>query len=279
MLMSTALLMRSIANLIWFISLMSGPRTAATMQNSVAPVAAVSLAALTSSGMSSQTERTGEANWPDWVQKWQSSGQPPVLIEMMPSTSTDSPQYFTRTSCARASASGTASSGSSRIPRIWASPSPTPPCNTCVRACSRMGAPALAPDGSRVWSVGTVVVICIPLGTLMWRQPSLFFGPSAPRGHGDQDPAHIWEHSVAPSSRRDGIVTTFGGRLPGPTPQFPGWRAGGGPWAPTERSRRGRHPRAGTRWFELGLERSPRVHPQAARLPGGSHVVHVQQIL
>ena len=49
------------------------------MQNSVAPVAAVSSAALTSSGMSSHTERTGEVNWPDWLQKWQSSGQPPVL--------------------------------------------------------------------------------------------------------------------------------------------------------------------------------------------------------
>ena len=69
MLISTSSLMRSIANLIWFISLMSGPRTAATMQNSVAPVAAVSFAALTSSGMSSQTPRTGESNRPDWLQK------------------------------------------------------------------------------------------------------------------------------------------------------------------------------------------------------------------
>ena len=39
------------------------------MQNSVAPVAAVSSAALTSCGMSSQTERTGEVNWPDCEQK------------------------------------------------------------------------------------------------------------------------------------------------------------------------------------------------------------------
>ena len=30
-------------------------------------------------GMSSQTERTGDVNTPDWLQKWQSSGQPPVL--------------------------------------------------------------------------------------------------------------------------------------------------------------------------------------------------------
>ena len=35
----------------------------------VAPVAAVSSAALTSCGMSSHTERTGEVNWPDWEQK------------------------------------------------------------------------------------------------------------------------------------------------------------------------------------------------------------------
>ena len=30
-------------------------------------------------GMFSHTARTGEVNWPDWEQKWQSSGQPPVL--------------------------------------------------------------------------------------------------------------------------------------------------------------------------------------------------------
>ena len=34
------------------------------------------LAARTSSGMLSHTERTGEVNWPDCEQKWQSSGQP-----------------------------------------------------------------------------------------------------------------------------------------------------------------------------------------------------------
>ena len=50
--------------------------------------------------MSSQTERTGEVNWPDWLQKWQSSGQPPVLRLMIPSTSTSGPQCVIRTSWA-----------------------------------------------------------------------------------------------------------------------------------------------------------------------------------
>ena len=82
------------------------------MQNSVAPVSAVSFAACTSCGMSSHTERTGEVNWPDWLQKWQSSGQPPVLRLMMPSTSTSGPQWRIRTSWASPSRAGTCSSGS-----------------------------------------------------------------------------------------------------------------------------------------------------------------------
>ena len=91
--MSTAAWMAATPSRIWFISRSSGPRTAATMQNSVAPVARVCSAALTSSGMSSHTERTGEVNWPDWLQKWQSSGQPPVLRETIPSTSTSGPHH------------------------------------------------------------------------------------------------------------------------------------------------------------------------------------------
>ena len=70
------------------------------MQNSVAPVFAVCLAASTSDGMSSHAERTGEANRPDCEQKWQSSGQPPVLSETMPSTSTSGPHQRIRTSWA-----------------------------------------------------------------------------------------------------------------------------------------------------------------------------------
>ena len=88
-------------------------QTAATMQNSLAPVAAVCSAALTSSGMFSHTERTGEVNCPLWLQKWQSSGQPQVFSETMPSTSTSGPHHFIRTSWASASRSGMRSSGSS----------------------------------------------------------------------------------------------------------------------------------------------------------------------
>ena len=76
------------------------------MQNSVAPVAAVSTAACTSDGMSSQAARTGEGNRPDCEQKWQSSGQPPVFTETMPSTSTSGPHQRSRTSWASASRSG-----------------------------------------------------------------------------------------------------------------------------------------------------------------------------
>jgi hypothetical protein len=73
-LMSTAARIAATPSRICSMSLSSGPRTAATMQNSLAPVAAVCLAARTSSGMLSHTERTGEVNWPDCEQKWQSSG-------------------------------------------------------------------------------------------------------------------------------------------------------------------------------------------------------------
>ena len=94
------------------ISRSSGPRTAATMQNSVAPVLAVCFAASTSDGMSSHAARTGESNRPDCEQKWQSSGQPPVFSETMPSTSTSGPHQRIRTSWASASSSSSASSGS-----------------------------------------------------------------------------------------------------------------------------------------------------------------------
>ena len=58
--MSTASLIAAMPAAICAISRASGPRTAATMQNSVAPVLAVCLAASTSDGMSSHAERTGE---------------------------------------------------------------------------------------------------------------------------------------------------------------------------------------------------------------------------
>ncbi len=93
-----------------------GPRTASTMQNRLAPRSAVSRAARSTSSVS----RNGVAStWvskaDDWLQKWQSSGHPPVLAETMPSTSTTGPHHASRTSWARAASDGTISSGS------WAS--------------------------------------------------------------------------------------------------------------------------------------------------------------
>ena len=55
---------------------------------------------------------TGVSNLADWLQKWQSSGQPPVLAERMPSTSTSGPHHARRTSWASAASDGTDSSGS-----------------------------------------------------------------------------------------------------------------------------------------------------------------------
>ena len=136
--MSTASWIALIPSRTCDISRSSGPRTAATMQNSVAPVAAVSSAALTSCGMSSHTDRTGEVNWPDWLQKWQSSGQPPVLRLMMPSTSTSGPQCFMRTAWASSSSSGIWSSGSWSTSTSSSYDRPTPSSRTLTRARSRM---------------------------------------------------------------------------------------------------------------------------------------------
>ena len=55
---------------------------------------------------------TGVSNWDDCEQKWQSSGQPPVLADRMPSTSTVGPHQARRTSWASAASAGTCSSGS-----------------------------------------------------------------------------------------------------------------------------------------------------------------------
>ena len=97
MLMSTSSRIAAMPAATCAISRGVGPRTAATMQNSVAPVFAVCFAASTSDGMSSHAERTGESNSPDCEQKWQSSGQPPVFSETIPSTSTSGPHQRIRT--------------------------------------------------------------------------------------------------------------------------------------------------------------------------------------
>ena len=50
---------------------------------------------------------TGESKRADWLQKWQSSGHPPVRAETMPSTSTSGPHHASRTSWATAASAGT----------------------------------------------------------------------------------------------------------------------------------------------------------------------------
>ena len=97
MLISTSRPIASIPSRTWFISRASGPRTAATMQNSVAPVRAVCLAAVTSERMSSRVARTVLSKRPDCEQKWQSSGQPAVFALTIPSTSTSGPHQRRRT--------------------------------------------------------------------------------------------------------------------------------------------------------------------------------------
>ena len=95
----------------------SGPRTASTMQNSEAPAALVSSAACSTSSVSRKgVALTGVSNRDDWEQKWQSSGQPPVLADRMPSTSTSGPHQASRTWWARAASEVTHWSGSSARP-------------------------------------------------------------------------------------------------------------------------------------------------------------------
>ena len=76
----------------------SGPRTASTMQNSVAPWSCARFAASTSGGMSMKgSGRTGVGQCRDCEQNAQSSGQPPVFAEMIDSTSTSAPALSSRT--------------------------------------------------------------------------------------------------------------------------------------------------------------------------------------
>ena len=138
--MSTSLRIASTPAATWAINRSSGPRTAATMQNSVAPVLAVCRAASTRLGMSSRALRTGEENSADWAQKWQSSGQPPVLRLMMPSTSTSGPHQRIRTSWASASSSSSRLSGSRSTASTCSRLSPSPRSSTCSRAWARMSA-------------------------------------------------------------------------------------------------------------------------------------------
>ena len=136
--MSTSSLIAAMPAATCAISRSSGPRTAATMQNSVAPVFAVCFAASTSIGMSSHAARTGESNSPDWLQKWQSSGQPPVFSETIPSTSTSGPHQRIRTSWASCSSGSSASSGSRSTSSDLLLRQPSPALEHLARAMSRI---------------------------------------------------------------------------------------------------------------------------------------------
>ena len=110
-------------------------RLMAQMREGVAAIhAACDINVAASLGMLSQALRTGEENRPDWEQKWQSSGQPPVFRLMMPSTSTSGPHQRMRTSWASASSSSRLSSGNCRISSTCCWDRPSPPSSTCSRA-------------------------------------------------------------------------------------------------------------------------------------------------
>ena len=71
-------------------------------------MAAVSRAAASSSSRSRNgVACTTVSNCADCEQKWQSSGQPPVLADRIPSTSTSGPHQASRTSWASAASAGT----------------------------------------------------------------------------------------------------------------------------------------------------------------------------
>ena len=145
----------------------SGPRTASTMQNSDAPSAAVSRAAASTSSVSRNgVAFTGVSKAADWLQKWQSSGHPPVLADRIPSTSTSGPHQARRTSWASAAsdgtdASGTCASAASSSALRWrcSSSSATSAARMAARASagSRSGREALAAPGRGPMETGCKV--------------------------------------------------------------------------------------------------------------------------
>src|SRR4051794_1145247 len=136
----------------------SGPRRATTMQNSDAPSRAVSSAAARSSSWpGSGGARTTEEKRADWLQNPQSSGQPPVLAEMIPSTSTVGPHQSRRTSWANAASGGRQSGG--RAARA-ASSSPV---------SSRRSSSRAARAAARAWVVTAATVASRDYGAVVGR--------------------------------------------------------------------------------------------------------------
>ncbi len=123
----------------------SGPRTARTMQNSVAPSAAVSAAAARTSSVSRKgVAFTGVSKRDDCEQKWQSSGHPPVLADRMPSTSTVGPHHASLTSWATEASPVTDSSGTTARPANSTASSRR---RSSSRAVAAAAMRALASDG------------------------------------------------------------------------------------------------------------------------------------
>src|SRR4051794_22683077 len=122
------------------------------MQNSLAPSAFVSSAAARiSSASRNGVAFTGDSNCADCEQKWQSSGQPPLFADRIPSTSTSRPHHANRTSWASDARAGTELSGSaaksansSSVSRRRSSSSASPAAVSSVRA----GDMTMGGDGS-----------------------------------------------------------------------------------------------------------------------------------
>ena len=115
----------------------SGPRTATTMQNSVAPATCERRAASTMPSTSSQAARTGVGKRADCEQNAQSSLQPPVLADTIDSTETSGPQCARRTRWASAHSSGTRSGVSAVMRRASSRASGSPRPSSCSSSAWR----------------------------------------------------------------------------------------------------------------------------------------------
>ena len=169
------------------------------MQNSVAPVAAVSTAALTSDGMSSQAARTGEGNRPDCEQKWQSSGQPPVL------TRDDALDLDLGAAPAHAAPRGRAASSSGRRvvgqPQARRAPAPRRQAHALRRAPAARAIVEDVGRRSRVLGGSSGSVVGVHAGSLPHRRRRRAPGPARPRAASRNSGA---SSAPAPSRQRAG---------------------------------------------------------------------------